>query len=422
MTWRERLQPASFKGVPFYVERSSRAGGRRVPVRRLAGKDGSVQQDLGKEPAEFDVDAFVASDEFDTERDALEAALETEGPGVLRLPTRNELWVRVTRGPFSNDERASGGFSVVRFSVVVEPRAGRSGVRTTRDTPGKLRLKANVLSEAAKTDFLDVFDALAMPGKYITKAANAVQGVSQALLRVQGKINGTLNPIQNLTASIDSLGSAAADLISTPAVLATNINGLVLGVFGLADTTRAAVDRTTGIFNNTSASPYDRALSARALRLSSKDMNGLGDDEPADGSTALADRSAGNVRAVYRLARASALAAQALAYADVPFDSSGLALSVLESFAGELEGVQEYSATDALYYALSDVRAALTDHLTQTAVNLPKTIERVQHPPIPALLLAHLLYGDCRLDSDLIGRNRPSKPSFMSGTLEVLEP
>ena len=48
MTWRERLQPASFKGVPFYVDANARTGGRRVSVRRLAGKDGSRQQDMGK--------------------------------------------------------------------------------------------------------------------------------------------------------------------------------------------------------------------------------------------------------------------------------------------------------------------------------------------------------------------------------------
>lgn len=419
MTWRERLQPASFKGVPFFVDGEQLAFGRRVPMRRLSGRDGSVQQDNGEEADQFSVEAFLVGDDFDLERQDLENVLRQEGPGALVLPSRGDLWVRILPGCVSSQQRRRLGIVSIRFTCVVEERTTRA-IQPSTDTAGKLKLAAADLRDAAETDFLDVFDVAGLPGKYVTKAVTAVQTVSSTLQRVMGKINGTLNPLQDFSAAIDVLGSSAADIISSPAQLAASVSGVVTSVFGLINTTSAALDRTTGL-KLTSDTPYDASLPARTNTQTAQDMNDLGGDESEDGITASATQSAQNVRAVYRLARAVALAAQAGTYADVPLDSSTLALEIVEALNDEFDALQLYSATDGLFDALADARAAAVDHLTQTASKLPKAIALTPKQEVPALLLAHTLYGDARFESEIVARNLPRYPLFLSDPLEVLE-
>ena len=126
------------------------------------------------------------------------------------------------------------------------------------------------------------------------------------------------------------------------------------------------------------------------------------------------------MRAIYRLARATALAAQADVITSSPFDSSTLALATLQQVQAEIADLQEYSATDELFYALADFRAAIVDYLVQTAAKLPATVIISQRLPVPALLLAHQQYGDARREAEIIGRNNVAKPLEVSGEIEVL--
>lgn len=419
MSWRDRLEPASFRGVTFFVNGQSARKGRRVSVRRLAGKDGSRQQDHGRNEDAFSVTAFLFGDDFDLERNDLEEALLQPGPAELHLPTRGTLWVTVVGDIEVTQSKNEGGYCSVRFSVVVEDRAGK-GLKVSVSTPNLLKKNALALKDAGKTDFGSIFDVAAMPGKYITTVTSALSNVTQNLRGIQGKINGTLNPLEDLTASINSFDDAINDLMNTPDALASRLTGLVYSVFGLADTAATAIDRSTGL-STASGTPFELAASVRTTHSVSKDMNGLGGDSPEDGATELADRSAKNVRAVYRLARAAAVARQAETYAAAPFDSANFALTVLESAMDEVDDLQAFSPDDDLFQALADMRMALSRHLATTAASLPKAVTRKQHPAIPAILLAHVLYGDARLESEIVARNRSPHPLFLEGEIEVLQ-
>lgn len=422
MAYRDRLEPASFRGVPFFVEASLGGKGRRVAVTRLAGQDGSRQQDLGRQPDQFDVEAFVASDDYDIERNALEDALLEPGPGPLVLPSRGEIQVRVIAGPATSERRTELGFCSIRFTVVVEGKEKTR--RAAPSTPSLLSKLAAALRAAANVDFTDTFSVLAMPGKYITSATLVVANIAQNLRGIQGKINGTLNPIQDLTAAIDSLNESASTLINTPAVLASTLGGLVDSIFGLADVQADALDRTTGL-SVLASLPYGRTETVRSTRLVAKDLFGFGGAEVARTGTANGTRDAQNRRALYRVTRANAIARQMDTYATAPFDSSTLALSVLADLTAELDALRAYSAGDALFGSLADARGALVRHLTQTASELPAAVTYAPPQQVPALLLAHSLYGDARLDAEIVARNRPRYPLFLGGkgqTLEVVLP
>ncbi len=48
MTWKDRLQDASFRGVPFKVEEESTGTGRRVETHEYPNRDKPYTEDLGK--------------------------------------------------------------------------------------------------------------------------------------------------------------------------------------------------------------------------------------------------------------------------------------------------------------------------------------------------------------------------------------
>jgi len=418
MSWRDRLQRGSFSGVSFWTEDTAAVKGRRTPVRRVAGKDGSRNSDSGRNEDAFSVTAFLWGDDYDIERAELEDALLKGGAGALVLPTRGELWVRVVGDISTTETRREGGFCTIMFSVVTEDKdAGK--LSSLLDTAGKLKSAASALRDAGGLDFDDVMSIAGMPGKALRKAVNAVQGVTQKLRNVQGKINGVLNPLGDLSAAIDDLDATASGLLNTPTALRNKIMNLVDSVYGLADTSRSTIDRTTGLRSIT-GSAYELSRSVRTTKNAG--MGGLGADEPATGATPNDDRSAKNVRAIYRVARVAAIARQAETYADAPFDSATLAGEVLTSLRDEAGALQEYSAGDELFQALSDLRSAAASHLAQTAGALPRTIVHTPKEALPALRIARDLYGDARQEADIVARNRMEHPLFVSGDIEVLEP
>lgn len=81
--WKRNLRPSSFRGVEFFVDAAARAGGRRQSVFEFPKRDLGYAEDMGRRMRRFPVTAYLIGDDYQSRRDALIAALEQEGPGVL---------------------------------------------------------------------------------------------------------------------------------------------------------------------------------------------------------------------------------------------------------------------------------------------------------------------------------------------------
>ncbi|HMI92799.1 MAG TPA: DNA circularization N-terminal domain-containing protein [Polyangiales bacterium] len=420
MGWRDRLQRASFKGADFWVEELATRKGRRTPIRKLAGRDGSVQQDLGEEPHEFDITAYLFGEDYDLDRDDLEQKLTEKGPAALCLPTRGELWVRVVRGPDTNERRTEGGYCTIRFGVVLEDRDSGS-LRSRPDTASDLKVKAATLRTVAAADLKATYDTTSLPDKYLRTTRDAIGTVTSTLRVAQRNIQGALAVVDNVTSAINELDNAVNVVMSSPSLLATTLVDLVGSVLQLADTAIDNIDRTTGLAKLLE-SPYEQSASVRATAAAAGRFQGLGSTAGEGGESDLSQRAAENTRSVFRLTRAAALATQAETYAAAPFDSSTLAIAVLVAMRGEIDALGQYGASDDLYQSLADLRAAAAAHLLRSAASLPEAIEYTPKRELPALLIAHDLYADARQEAEIVSRNRVPHPCFVFGTLEVIAP
>lgn len=149
--WQASLQPASFRGVPFYVLDDSLEAGRRVALHQYPFRDVPYAEDVGRRARRFRFAAFLIGDTVLSDRDALLDAIEAPGPGTLIHPTLPQpQQVQIDLVEFA--ERWDKGRVVELRLEAVE--AGQVLYPTTgADTQGAIGTAADASDSAAGTQF-----------------------------------------------------------------------------------------------------------------------------------------------------------------------------------------------------------------------------------------------------------------------------
>ena len=134
--WRDRLLPAHFGGLEFHVESGSRESGRRIVVHEFPKKELPYSEDMGRRAVMFSVRGYcivyphddaaataLYRRDYQIARDALQARLDTGGPGVLQLPTMAPMRVVCQRYRLAEEEKFGGfcTFDMQFAEVGVQP-------------------------------------------------------------------------------------------------------------------------------------------------------------------------------------------------------------------------------------------------------------------------------------------------------------
>ena len=85
-------------------------------------------------------------------------------------------------------------------------------------------------------------------------------------------------------------------------------------------------------------------------------------------------------------------------------DNKAAAIAYRDEVADYLDALAD-TAADATFDALQGVRAALVRDVNDRLANLPAIVEYIPLQSAPAVVLAHELLGDARLDNEIIKRN-----------------
>jgi DNA circularisation protein N-terminus len=108
------LRPASFRGVPFYVEEGGGTHGRRHADHEYAGRNVPFAEDLGRRQRVFPLVGYIMGPLFRMQRNALISASEDEGVGELVHPALGILNV-VLRTISWTESREARGRCVVQL-------------------------------------------------------------------------------------------------------------------------------------------------------------------------------------------------------------------------------------------------------------------------------------------------------------------
>jgi len=152
MDWHQQLWPATFRGVEFHIEVREFNSGRRVVTHEFAHRDIPYTEDLGRRARHFQITAYLIGLDYSDQRNALQAALEVEGPGALLLPTMSVQQVLVDTYRFT-ERRERGGYCDVDITFV---EAGQDiTTAVTTDTQGQTQAAATDATNAAQNGATD---------------------------------------------------------------------------------------------------------------------------------------------------------------------------------------------------------------------------------------------------------------------------
>jgi len=290
------MQSASFRGVPFLMEKESKTGGARGVVHEYPDSTKRDVESIGEIPPTFQMDCVIHGDNAIDDRIAFETALNDQTIGTLVHPIYGEVDVKVL-APYTvaSNPTAIGEF---RFNVkFATTRKKRTSADTAVDA-GQVSADANMATSAVNDALEDSYKDPSFADS-LTAAADKITSVTQA---VNKQIVKVVEPIQKNVASFNRVVNA--------------IDSGALTIMSQAFTVKQTVEDLFDGFRNLTELPQDLTESWKSLT----DFN-LFRDAPSTNTTKQAE-IANNTRNLDTTARLNALAFafESFAYTDFETD------------------------------------------------------------------------------------------------------
>ncbi len=173
--WLAQLQPASWRGLPFAVRESEVQRGRRTAVHEYPFRDDVWVEDLGRAMRRIAFSGFVVGDDCYQQEQALLAAAERPGSGVLVHPSLGTLTVSLVERMRSRQRADLGRVVEITFDCV------ESGLSIYPDgsasTADAVDGDADDADDAAGSDFGDdVLSSVAYGASVVQAGVRTAQG------------------------------------------------------------------------------------------------------------------------------------------------------------------------------------------------------------------------------------------------------
>jgi len=419
--WPRTLQPASFRGAHFYVERDEVETGRRLVVHQFPLAEAPYVEDLGREANKITVTAYVVSDAADAEAALLRAACETRGPGRLALPMETFLaHCESAQRAFAKDklglvaftlkfvrDGADAGFALpVGFHVAEIGARALALVAANRQALG-LGLKTVGFSS-------DVAEAAARSVRDAAAAIAEVAGRAGIAGDYGARLARGLADIRRQAAAFAKRGAPAPALTPTSFRAARAGPGapcLCDALRGVLDDLRLGLSPAAGAAALAELVRYEAPAPAVPPR------------------SARRRQIARNGEVIARALRLIALAAWAEAVAARAFPDRPAAIAA-RAEAGALvsealERLAPGPGAAELHRALLDLGGRLAGLISAKIADLAPVIVAENPAPMPALWWANRLYGGADIDiaaraGELCRRNRAFHAAFLPSRLEAL--
>jgi prophage DNA circulation protein len=408
MTWRLRAGPGSFRGVPFNVESVDLGGGRKIVVHEYPLQDQAFVEDLGRRSRSFAVEAYVVGDDFIDQRDALIEALEREGPGRLALPYIDVETRVFAVARFSvRESREEGGIA----RLLIELEETTQDALLPLDVPdltGELDASLEDALDAFQENFETVYDIGGAPPFTFASLSSVVAAAGDAIRTAFAPVTGAIGTV---TGAIDNATSFAADI-------KRQVDALILDADMLVRSPFVVADRFRDLFEAVFESP---ALPARNIDALLEVYEFQSDTPAPDPVTSNREREAANYVALQSVIKTMAVASAARFAGRAEFESFEQAAATRDRIT-ELLDVEAETATDSVYQAIVDLRAALVAAVPGEGSDLPRLLNFTPPATLPSLVIAHRLHGNVDKELDLVARNKIRHPGFVLGgrVLEVL--
>ncbi|WP_312773025.1 DNA circularization protein [Atlantibacter hermannii] len=426
MAWKDRLQDASFRGVPFKVEGEGASVGRRVETHEYPNRDKPYTEDLGKITFRPNITAYVIGDDCWDQRDKLIEALNKPGPGALIHPTYGELNVCVD-GEIKVSA-TSGEGRMVRFDLqFVEagelsyPASGVATANTLASSCSVLDdcisgsfdafgmdgmpdfVQGDVLERA--TGILDfVSDSMSMVDSYVADAARLMQGDISVLLPPPSSGKGYVEAIQKVWRTANRLKGNATDVMKMIKGLAGITLGSDMAPRGVWKTDSKTTKSSKEQGNLIASATRTTAISEAVYAVTTLPAPPAPTTQTGDGNQQTAGWSS-----ITHPALSNAL--DPVAAADLPaWDDL---VDIRDTLNTAIDKELSRTTDDQLFLALRRVKSDLNNDIKARLAQTQRTVVRTPDEVTPALVLAATWFDNAARESDIVRRNAVAHPGFV---------
>lgn len=451
MSWKDRLQPASFRGVAFKVDGDDLQVGRRTVLHEYPGRDTPSVEDMGRETREYSISAYLIGANYMAERDRLIDVLEQAGPGELVSPWYGRMNVVVMGKQRISHSKVDGGMCVVSFTFV---ESGEDDWPTA--TPlGSSQLKGRSMSlrDRAQGAFAKAFGLEGLPEwmsmATIEHASGVLGDVADILNSADGKMSSALRLMRGdlgelmpppstawifsrrLAAVLDagnSAGRTARSLLSLSSRTASASQAPSARPAGVWPTTaqdRQQVDRlTNSVSELVRVNLIASSAQAVALMPAPSQPANVPSRAPALDAVDVA-RLPANVSPAPGLGQSEAAASNPSGTNPEQGDTAagGASISTMpthdeleetrQTIIAAIDKESERTTDDGVYQALRDLRRELVATVRQQQQHASKLVTRTPSETTPALVLAAEWYDDAGRADELIAKNNIPHPGFV---------
>ncbi|MFG0828764.1 DNA circularization protein [Pseudomonas sp. CJQ_7] len=415
-TWRDSLLKASFRGVAFEVENTSMPAGQRGQLHEFVQRDEPYFEQLGKRAQVHKLTAFIIGPDCFERRDKLLEALEVPGAGELVHPWLGRMLVKVGACDLSHDRREGG---MARFDLEMHPELPRKYPTAKVNTKQQALKASGGLLDSALGRFSSAMDKVNTARINLLSLRNSVSGVFNA---VQQQFAPLMTAFNDLSGFVQMVVNAPGSLQSLFGSYLTSLTGGLFSLFSFGSSSSGG---------SSSGSNYRSALSLASQHVDS--ITEIDTIAPAGGedTTAAAQATANFVQdallvQVTSLVAELPIASKVEPVASVPAINQQViqpteraevpvADDVLQLRDDLNEAIWQASlkADHDHYQALTEVRHAVSAHLTAVAESGVRLIEVTPAQSLPALVLAYRRFGDATRENEVVQRNRIRHPGFV---------
>ncbi len=393
MTILQDLHAASFKGATFLIKSGTTTGGRKTVTHEYPNSDRRFVEDLGELKQTFTIEGLVHGDNYFNDRDALIAALKSQGSGELVHPFFGT--VKVVAQPYTLSENTTR-LGVANFSMTFSSSEDSVFPVKTSDNKSLINDIKNEILSSVQADIGNIFsvsrksainfvDATAV----ITSMADAFEINSDTIFKVQTEISDFTAKLETFS---DNTNTNAFDAVN----LALELNDVFDAFELLGTNARNQFDILQGLFDfGTVQEQIITSTTQRVERESNRDI-------------------------LNSAMRANALAQAYNTVTDIAFSTE----SDIKETQNVLDAQFDFIVSDnnlsgETINSLKDLRVEVRDFLEQESATAFK-IAMVSTAQIPTTILTYLYYGNTNNTQAIIDLNKTLDPTFIQGNVDIL--
>lgn len=431
-----------FRNVKFWQVEANEEVGQRLVVHEYPQRNTPYVEFMGRKTRKYSVKAICAGDNWEQARDALKAAAELSTSGTLIHPSYGEMVVWCETCHVSNFYVNGVGKAEIDLTFVEQGLASSTAPTAVSSTKGAVQGAAATLQDKIRLGFSALTQLARLPQTAIDYLTNSIQDV----LGVNPyQIMSTIDALQSLsqtditsalfpsyiTSYLQSFRGSFIDSVQNKSVpnLPSTITGGTTSIntsnftqnFPYEDNKHITTITTdTGEVISVSITPTQIVQLHNDIIATALDIvNNNNLPTVTDNNKLLKTQ----LTHMYKFIAATCVIEQVVTCTYLSFSAVQEAEAVWTQVLGNIDSIIEISADnndDATYEAMQDIKQLFVADIRARAPTLDKLTTKNIATPKPSLVVAYNLYSDISREQEIINRNKVTNPSFIVGSIEVL--